>query len=122
MMLLDCKVWSAKGSATFTLWSILFSGKFSTANFFFVSYSFNSIVWSAIYIRRSPSYSAKQIFIFPFFYNYRKFAKGKENCTNIARESCEGICDFITKDEYNPFCGNTIDPADTSNLFGKLTD
>ncbi|KAL9954000.1 hypothetical protein ACROYT_G041487 [Oculina patagonica] len=47
----------------------------------------------------------------------RKFAKGKEKCTDIARRACPGICEYITKDEYNPFCSNTMDPADTSNFF-----
>lgn len=46
----------------------------------------------------------------------RKFAEGKQNCTNIARKSCSGICEDITKDAYNPFCDSDTDPADTSDL------
>lgn len=49
------------------------------------------------------------------------FAEGKQKCTNIAKKACPGICEYITKDAYNPFCDNTIDPADTSNLFGRIT-
>ena len=55
------------------------------------------------------------------FFNHRKFAEGKQKCTNIAKESCPEICEEIIKDAYNPFCEDTTDPADTSNLFGRIT-
>lgn len=47
----------------------------------------------------------------------RKFAESKQKCTNIARKSCQDICENIIKDAYNPFCDGTTDPADTSDLF-----
>lgn len=47
----------------------------------------------------------------------RKYAEGKQNCTDLARQACSGICDFIAKDEYNPFCANHTDPPDTSELY-----
>jgi len=56
-----------------------------------------------------------------FLFNHRKFAEGKQNCTNIARKSCSGICEDITKDAYNPFCDSDTDPADTSDLSGRIT-
>ena len=24
--------------------------------------------------------------------------------------ACEGLCDYMTKDKYNPFCGSREDP------------
>lgn len=47
----------------------------------------------------------------------RKYADAKKNCVNIARQACDGICMYIPKDEYNPFCGNHMDPPGTSDLF-----
>ncbi|XP_029201897.2 uncharacterized protein LOC114966267 [Acropora millepora] len=47
----------------------------------------------------------------------RKYAEGKQNCTNLARHACAGICDSISKDQYNPFCDNHMDPPRTSELF-----
>lgn len=55
------------------------------------------------------------------FFNPRKFAESKQKCTNIARKSCQDICENIIKDAYNPFCDGTTDPADTSDLFGRIT-
>jgi len=59
-------------------------------------------------------------FCFVFFLNRRKFAESKQNCTNIAKRACSGICEEIPKDEYNPFCDSNTDPADTSDLFGRI--
>lgn len=47
----------------------------------------------------------------------RKYAEGKQNCANLARHACAGICDSISKDQYNPFCDNHMDPPGTSELF-----
>lgn len=52
-------------------------------------------------------------------FNRRKYAEAKQNCANIARQACRGICEYIPKDEYNPFCSNHTDPPATSELFGN---
>ncbi|PFX25814.1 uncharacterized protein LOC111329841 [Stylophora pistillata] len=46
-----------------------------------------------------------------------KYAEGKQKCTNKARESCKSICQYITKDAYNPFCANGTDPPAQTALF-----
>jgi len=52
----------------------------------------------------------------------RKYAEAKQNCANISRQACGGICEFVPKDEYNPFCSNHTDPPGTSELFDCIRD
>ncbi|PFX25815.1 hypothetical protein AWC38_SpisGene9523 [Stylophora pistillata] len=55
------------------------------------------------------------------------YAKAKEDCNEVARAACEGLCDYLEKDNYNPFCAPDFkDPVSDTNqsacmdLYAKL--
>lgn len=46
----------------------------------------------------------------------RPYAKAKEDCNTVAKAACEGLCDYLKIDDYNPFCApNFKDPVSGTN-------
>lgn len=51
---------------------------------------------------------------------WRPYAKAKEDCNTVAKAACEGLCDYLKIDDYNPFCApNFKDPVSGTNQSGK---